>query len=96
MMWNNSQVGYINNFVSNFPLKKFVPIFLIFFSRMVLTQDFKRKRNHSIPSWYEESKNSKTGLKNWNKLCSWTSEGKKTYLEANFEVPNIEHAYVTI
>ena len=31
MMWNNSQAGYINNFVSNFPLKKFVPIFLIFF-----------------------------------------------------------------
>ena len=34
MRWNNSQAGYINNFVSNFPLKKFVPIFFssLFFS----------------------------------------------------------------
>ena len=63
---------------------------------MALTQAFKRKKNHSIPNWYEESKNSKTGLKNWNKLCSRTSEGKKTYLEADFEVPKIELASATI
>ena len=63
---------------------------------MLLTQAFKHKKNHSIPSWYEESKNSKIGLKNWNKLCSWTSEGKKTYLEADFEVSNIEQVYATI
>ena len=63
---------------------------------MALTQDFKRKKNHSILSCYEESKNSKTGSKNWNKLCSRTSEGKKTYLEADFEVPNIEIVSVTI
>ena len=42
------------------------------------------------------SENSKTGLKNWNKLCSRTSEGKKTYLEADFEVSNIELASATI
>ena len=54
------------------------------------------KKDHSILSWYEESKNSKTGLKNWNKLCSRTSEDKKTYLEADFEVPNIEQASATI
>ena len=41
-------------------------------------------------------KKSKTGLKNWNKLCSRTSEGKKTYLEADFEVTNIEQASATI
>ena len=52
--------------------------------------------NHSIPSWYEESKNSKTGLKNYNKLCSQTSEGKNTYLKTDFEVPNIEIASATI
>ena len=63
---------------------------------MLLTQAFQCKKNHSIPSWYEESKNSKTGLKNWNKLCLWTSEGKKTYLEADFEVSNIELASATI
>ena len=63
---------------------------------MELTQASKCKKNHSIPSWYEESKNSKTGLKNWNKLCSRTSEGKKTYLEADFEVSNIELASATI
>ena len=63
---------------------------------MALTQAFKRKKNHSIPSWYEESKNSKTDLKNWNKLCPRTSEGKKTYLEIDFEVSNIEQASVTI
>ena len=57
---------------------------------MLLTQAFQRKKNHSIPSWYEESKNSETGLKNWNKLCPRTSEGKKTYLENDFEVSNIE------
>ena len=63
---------------------------------MALTQAFKDKENQSIPGWYEESKNSKTGLKNWNKLCSWTSEGKNIYLDADFEVPNIELAYATI
>ena len=54
------------------------------------------QKNHSIPSWYEESKNSKTGLKKWNKLYSRTSEGKKTYLEVDFEVSNIELASATI
>ena len=63
---------------------------------MLLTQACQYKKNHSIPSWYEESKNSETSLKNWNKLCSRTSEGKKTYLEADFEVPNIELAFTTI
>ena len=63
---------------------------------MVLTQAFNHKTNNSIPSWYEESKNSKTGMKNWNKLCSWTSEGKKTYLEDDFEVSNIELVSATI
>ena len=63
---------------------------------MALIQAFKRKKNHSIPSWYDESKNSKTGMKNWNKLCSRTSEGKKTYSEADFEVSNIELASETI
>ena len=57
---------------------------------MALTQDFKRKKNHSIPSWYEESKNSKTSLKNWYKLSPRTSEGKKTYLEDDFVLPDIE------
>ena len=63
---------------------------------MLLTQAFQCKKNHSIPSWYEESKNSKTGLKNWNKLYARTSEGKKTYLESDFEVSNIELASATI
>ena len=63
---------------------------------MLLTQAFQYKKNHSIPSWYEESKNSETGLKNWNKLCSRTSEGKNTYLEADFEVLNIELTSATI
>ena len=40
--------------------------------------------------------NSKTGLKNWNKLCPRTSEGKKTYLEDDFEVSNIEQFSSTI
>ena len=63
---------------------------------MALTQAFKRKKNHSIPNWYEESKNSKTGLKNWNKLCPRTSEGKKTYLEDDYVVSNIELVSATI
>ena len=32
MMWNNSQAGYINNFLSNFPHEKFVPIFWYIFN----------------------------------------------------------------
>ena len=35
-------------------------------------------------------------MKNWNKLCRQISEGKKTYLEADFEVSNIELAFATI
>ena len=63
---------------------------------MLLIQASQCKKNHSIPSWYEESKNSETGLKNWNKLCLRTSEGKKTYLEDDFEVSNIELVSATI
>ena len=63
---------------------------------MLLTQAFQCKKNHSILNWYKESKNFKTGLKNWNKLCSRTSEGKKTYLEDDFEVSNIELVSATI
>ena len=63
---------------------------------MLLTQAFQYKKNHSIPNWYEESKNSESGLKNWNKLYARTSEGKKTYLAADFEAPNIELDFVTI
>ena len=63
---------------------------------MLLTQAFQCKKNHSIPNWYEESKNSETGLKNWNKLCPRISEGKKTYLEDDFEVSNIELVSATI
>ena len=35
-------------------------------------------------------------MKNWNKLYARTSEGKKTYLEADFETPNIKIAFATI
>ncbi len=40
--------------------------------------------------------NSETGMKNQNKLCPRISEGKKTYLEADFEVSNIELASTII
>ena len=63
---------------------------------MLLTQAFQCKKNHSIMNCYEESKNSKTGLKNWNTLYARTSEGKKPYLKADFEVSNIELASATI
>ena len=68
-------------FLSNFPLEKFVPIFWWFFSRMASTQAIKHKKDHSIPSWYEESKNSKTGLKNWNKLCHDSIPKRTSYEE---------------
>ena len=35
-------------------------------------------------------------MKNWNKLYARTSEGKKTYLEADFKTPNIAQAFATI
>ena len=63
---------------------------------MELAQPFKCKKNLSIPSWYEESIFLKTTPKNQNNLCLRTSEGKKTYLEADFEVSNIELASATI
>ena len=43
----------------------------------------------------EVANNSRTCSKNYDKLCSWTSEGKKSYLEADFEVTNIEQAFAT-
>ena len=85
MMNNNCQAGYIT------PLS---PTFLL--KTLPLTQAFQCKKNHSIPNWYEESKNSKTGVKNWNKLYARTSECKKTYLENDFETPTIEFYFATI
>lgn len=96
MIWNNSQEGYINNFLSNFPLEKFVPIFLIIFQQWYWLKISNSKGITQFRVDMRSQKNSKIGLKNWNKLCSWTSEGKKTYLEADFEVPNIEQASATI
>ena len=43
-------------------------------------------RSQRIINWRE----------NWNKLYAQTSEGKKTYLEADFEIPNIEIDFATI
>ena len=40
MMWNNSQAVYINNFLSNFPLEKFVPIFFEFFFKNGIDSSF--------------------------------------------------------
>ena len=95
-MWNHCQAGYTTTLSPTFLLKSLSQFSDNFFQRMLLTQAFQCKKNHSIPSWYEESKNSKTGVKNLNKLYARTSEGKKTYLEADFEVSNIELASATI
>ena len=63
---------------------------------MLLTQAFQRKKNHSIPSSDEEAKHSRTGLKNFGKLRSRTSEAKKSYLEAEFEMTIMNIAFKTI
>ena len=60
---------------------------------MALTQAFKRKNIHSIPSWYEESKKY---LKLAEQAMFANFGGQKTYLEADFEVLNIELASATI
>ena len=84
MMKNNCQAGYTTTLSPTFLLKSLRQFSDKFFQRMLLTQAFQCKKNHSIPSWYEESKNSKTGLKNWNKLCSRTSEVKKDLFRSWF------------
>ena len=86
----------IPNSLCNFALENIMSIFWYLFPRMLLTQAFQCKKNHSIPSWYEESKYSGTGLKNSEKLCSQTSEDKNSYLEDNLEVKNNELSSWTI
>ena len=96
MIWNNNQEGYINNFLSNFPLEKFVPIFLIIFFKNDTVSSFQTQKESLNSELIWGIKKFENWRENWNKLCSWTSESKRTYLEADFEVPNSELTSATI